>query len=201
MIASISGILVAKSPTEITVNVNGIGYSILIPLSTFQKLGEVNTQITLCTHLHVRDDALQLFGFATPEERELFRLLISISGIGPRIAQAILSGMSTEELRQHIASGETAPLMSIPNVGRKTAERIVLELRDKLAKGVESVQMAIASPTPAAVRNETLLALTSLGYARLSAEKAIRTALRESGAASLSVEELIKLALRHVSDR
>ncbi len=202
MIASLTGILTSKSPTEITVDVHGVGYAVLIPLSTFQALGPVSSTVSLVTHLHVREDAMVLFGFATTEERDLFRLLISVTGIGPKIAQAMLSGMSAEELRQHIAAGRSAPLTAIPNVGRKTAERIVLELRDKLAKtSGESSPMGEPSPTPTAVRSETLSALTSLGYGRPVAEKAIRAALHDAGTSALSVEQLIKIALRHITDR
>ncbi len=202
MIASLTGTLTSKSPTEITVDVHGVGYAVLIPLSTFQTLGPVASTVSLFTHLHVREDAMQLFGFATTEERELFRLLISVTGIGPKIAQAMLSGMSAEELRQHIAAGRTTPLTAIPNVGRKTAERIVLELREKVAKATGEHPFAgepVATST--AVRSETLSALTSLGYGRPAAEKAIRAALHDAGTNALTVEELIKLALRHVTDR
>jgi Holliday junction DNA helicase RuvA len=182
MIASLTGILKSKSPTEVLVDVNGVGYAVSIPLSTFERLGTQNSHITLYTHLVVREDAMQLFGFATEEERSLFRLLISVNGIGPKIAQAVLSGLSVAELKQHVAGGNIAALTAIPNVGRKTAERLVLELRDKIDK------------VPTA---EALLALTSLGYQRTAAEKAIRQALNETDGASLTVEELIKRGLQH----
>lgn len=200
MIASLSGTLKFKSPTEVLVDVNGVGYSVLIPLSTYEKLGALNSPTVLLTHLHVREDALLLFGFATEDERHLFRLLISVSGIGPKIAQGILSGISASALRRYIVTGNSAALTSIPNVGKKTAERLVVELRDKIAKSETFGESALPpGDKREGARTEALLALTSLGYNRQSADKAIRAALQESDGASVSVEELIKKALRHVS--
>ncbi|HWP82310.1 MAG TPA: Holliday junction branch migration protein RuvA [Bacteroidota bacterium] len=199
MIASLTGILKAKSPTEALVDVNGVGYSVNIPLSTFERLDGVNSTVTLFTYLHVREDALQLFGFASEEERYAFKLLISVNGIGPKIAQGILSGMSVSELRSNIASSNIGALISIPGVGRKTAERLVVELRDKIGKFEPALSTAAASPAEA--RTEALLALTSLGYQRLTAEKAIRQALAETNGTDLSLEELIKRALRVVSSK
>ena len=199
MIASLAGILKFKSPTEVLVDVNGVGYSVLIPLSTFEKLGPLNSPTVLLTHLHVREDALILFGFATEEERHLFRLLISVSGIGPKIAQGILSGISASDLRRHIVTGNSNALTAIPNVGKKTAERLVVELRDKIAK-TDSFGESVLPPGDKreGARSEALLALTSLGYNRQAAEKGIRTALQETDGANISVEELIKKALRHL---
>ncbi len=198
MIASLTGILKHKSPTEVLVDVNGVGYSVSIPLSTYSGLGEVDAPIHLLTHLHVREDALQLFGFATESERELFRRLIGISGIGPKTAQGILSGIAVADLREYIASGNIGALTAIPGVGRKTAERLVVELRDKIgAVGSSTDFAATPSDTNAQVRNEALLALTSLGYNRIAAEKALRSALQDSHGNRLSLEELIKKALKH----
>ncbi|MBI4427725.1 MAG: Holliday junction branch migration protein RuvA [Ignavibacteriales bacterium] len=199
MIASLTGTLRFKSPTEVLIDVNGVGYSALIPLSTFEKLGPLNSSVVLLTHLHVREDALQLFGFATEDERNLFRLLISVSGIGPKIAQGILSGISASDLRRHIVTGNSAALTAIPNVGKKTAERLVVELRDKIAKSEFRESALPPGDKREGARTEALLALTSLGYNRQSADKAIRAALEESDGAGVSVEELIKKALRHVS--
>ena len=134
MIASLSGILKSKSPTELLVEVNGVGYAVSIPLSTYSSIGEINAPVVLLTHLHVREDAMQLFGFATEAERHLFKMLISISGIGPKIAQGILSGISVSEIRQHISSGNVSALTAIPGVGKKTAERLIVELRDRIGK-------------------------------------------------------------------
>jgi len=202
MIASLSGILRIKTPTEVLIDVNGIGYAVIIPLSTYEKLGELNSPATLLTHLHVREDALQLFGFATEEERFLFKLLISVNGIGPKIAQGILSGISVSDLKAHIAKENVAALTTIPGVGRKTAERLILELRDKIGKLEQILQMpATGKDQQAEMRLEALLALTSLGYNRPAAEKAIRQVLSESADASLSLQELIKRALRYASSK
>ncbi|HTP13379.1 MAG TPA: Holliday junction branch migration protein RuvA [Bacteroidota bacterium] len=198
MIASLSGILRSKSPTEVVVDVNGVGYVLSIPLSTYSKLGEVNTTAHLLTHLHVREDAMQLFGFATDAERQLFKLLISITGIGPKTAQGILSGMSVSDLQERILSGNVNALTAVPGVGRKTAERLVVELRDKVGKPDKTSEMAgTVTDKNADIRNEALLALTSLGYNRVTAEKAIRSALIHAGDATIGVEELIKRALKH----
>jgi Holliday junction DNA helicase RuvA len=200
MISYLQGRLAEKSPTEVTVDVNGVAYAVHIPLSTFEVLGEIGSEVKILTHLHFREDAMQLYGFATPAERDLFKLLISISGIGPRMAQGILSGVSVNELKSFIVQGNFNALMSIPGVGKKTAERLVIELRDKVGKLPTLGREAPATEDKtAAIRSEALLALTSLGYARATAEKAIRSVLQESNGSGLSVEELIKRALRHTS--
>ena len=175
MIASLTGVLKIKSPTEILLDVHGVGYAVTIPLSTYEKLGEVGATQTLLTHLHVREDVMQLFGFATDEERHFFKLLISVSGIGPKIAQGILSGIAVSDLRQHISGGNIGALTAIPGVGRKTAERLVIELRDKTGK-IETSGIASFpnQDRDERLRQEALLALTSLGYNRPIAEKAIR---------------------------
>ncbi len=198
MITSLRGTLASKTPTEAVLLVNGIGYSVSIPLSTFEVLGEVNSTLSLHTYLHVREDALQLYGFATEAERDAFRLLISVSGIGPKMAQGILSGISVADLRSRIAEGNTAALTTIPGIGRKLAERLVVELRDRLPRlesGPSLLPPGTADQTR--IRSEALLALTSLGYTRAAAEKALRAALQETN--GVSVEELIKAALRQTA--
>ncbi|MEO8168486.1 MAG: Holliday junction branch migration protein RuvA, partial [bacterium] len=134
MIASLRGTLLAKSATELTVDVNGVGYSVSIPLSTYEKIGEPNTPVTLLTYLHVREDMLQLYGFSTEEERSLFKLLISVSGVGPRMAQTVLSGISANDFINYIRDGNHTALTRIPGIGRKIAERLVVELREKISK-------------------------------------------------------------------
>jgi Holliday junction DNA helicase RuvA len=196
MITSLTGILTSKSPTEICIDVQGVGYSVSIPLSTYERLGEAGSPISILTHFHVREDAMQLFGFATEKERQLFRLLISVSGIGPKIAQGILSRIQVDELQVHITGGHINELTTIPGIGKKTAERLVLELRDKVAKSMPSTG-TLAVPESSSIRNEALQALTSLGYSPQVAEKTIRQVLIESGTAAISVEELIKRALRY----
>lgn len=193
MISFLDGILVSKSPTEIIVDVNGVGYAVHIPLSTFEKLDGVNQRVRIFTHLHVREDAMLLFGFVSEAEREIFRLLIGVSGIGPKIAQGVLSGMDASELRQAILSNNIAALTAIQGVGRKTAERIVMELRDKVGR------MGEIAPTAGqpGLRSEALQALLSLGYTRAGAESALNAVLKNSG--ELPVEELVKQALHHGS--
>lgn len=202
MIATLTGILKFKSPTEILVEVHGIGYTISIPLSTYEKLGDLGSSVSLLTHFHVREDAMLLFGFSTEEERRLFKLLISVSGIGPKIAQSTLSGMNVEELKSHIVGGNVNALMAIPGVGRKTAERLIVELRDKAGKTLtESEPISVIGMATAAMRIEALQALTSLGYNQQIAEKAIRLVVKEAEGSTISLEELIKRALRHTNAR
>ena len=197
MIASLTGILKAKLPTEVLVDVNGVGYSISIPFSTFEKLGEPNATVTLLTHLQVREDALQLYGFLTEDERYFFRLLISVSGIGPKIAQGILSGISVKELRDHSVGGNAGALTAIPGIGKKTAERLILELREKVSRTDGSSGIA---PRPSDdQRTQALMALTSLGYSKSISEKALQRVFSESPPTNLSLEEIIKRALRHTT--
>jgi len=197
MIASLTGVLKIKSPTEILLDVNGVGYAILIPLSTFETLGETGTTITLLTHLQVREDALQLYGFASETELVLFKLLISVTGIGPKIAQGILSGISASDLKNYLVQGNVGALTAIPGVGRKTAERLILELRDKVNKEETTSALSIQSSSKDSVRTQALLALTSLGYSRPVAEKALRRALDDANGSDQSIEDLIKSALKY----
>ncbi len=200
MISSLHGTLVHKAPTEVVIDVQGVGYSVSIPLSTFETLGNVMGTVTLLTHLHVREDALQLYGFSTEDERSAFKLLISVSGIGPRMAQGILSGIAVNDLKNHITGGNIGALTAIPGVGRKLGERLVVELRDKISKLETTSTMLAGSTDPQArIRSEALLALTSLGYTRPAAEKALRAALQEANGRETSIEELIKTSLRHAT--
>jgi Holliday junction DNA helicase RuvA len=200
VIARLTGKLAAKSPAEIVVDVGGVAFALSIPLSTFDRLADVGSQVSVHTHLHVREDALQLYGFFTEEERDIFRTLISVNGIGPKMAQGILSGIPVAALKGHILSGNSMALTAIPGVGRKIAERLVVELRDRIAKSDGATLSAGAStPNGSRVRAEALLALTSLGYNRPAAEKAIRGAVQESPDAESSVEALVKAALRHAA--
>jgi Holliday junction DNA helicase RuvA len=197
MISYLTGKLTEKSPTEITVEVNGVAYSVLIPLSTYEVLQETGSSVKILTYLHVREDAIQLYGFATPGERDLFKMLVSISGIGPKMAQGILSGVSVNELKNFILHANFSGLTSIPGVGKKIAERLVLELRDKVGK--LEYEAPRTEDKASAIRGEALLALTSLGYSRPVAEKTIRLVLQESDGTTITVEELIKRALRYSS--
>lgn len=199
MISLLTGTLVHKSPTELVVDVNGVGYSVHIPLSTYEQMEHVGGAVKLFTHMHVREDAIQLFGFATEHEREFFRLLISVNGIGPKMAQGVLSGLSTAELREAILRGNITLLTSIPGVGRKTAERIVIELRDKLGREATAAPELPSTAKQMKIRAEAAVALMALGYSRASAEKALLAVIRESAGKEHSTEELIRLALRHTN--
>ncbi len=196
MIGSLRGHLVSKSPTDITVDVNGVGYTLSVSLTTSEALGAPGQTVSVLTHLHVREDALQLYGFATEDERRIFQQLISVSGIGPRTALGILSGTQPEELRHAITSGDLDILTRLPNVGRKTAERLVLELREKITSpgGTPAEKRTAASAEQ--LRADALMALAALGFPRPVAEKALRQVLHEEKGTSLTVEELIKRALR-----
>lgn len=199
MIATLRGTLAAKAPTEVVVEVQGVGYAVAIPLSTYEKLGNPGSPAFLFTHQHVREDALLLFGFATEEERTMFRLLLSVTGIGPKMGLGILSGIPVSELRSHLAEGNVQALIAIPGIGRKLAERLVVELREKLGKGDALLTGHVSGTGVGQTRNEALQALLSLGYSRPAAEKALRSAIQQSGGESASLEQLIKLALRNAA--
>jgi Holliday junction DNA helicase RuvA len=196
MIASLRGTLSVKSPTEIVVDVGGVGFALNIPLSTSEKIGQAGDQVSLLTHLVVREDALQLYGFASAEERDLFRILLSVTGIGPRMAQGILSGISVGELRSAIAARNTASLTSVPGIGRKLADRLVVELRDKIGKLDDASHPAVpGAEGESTLRSEAALALISLGYSRVAAERAIRSTLQDDPSLVSSLEALIKGAI------
>jgi len=199
MISQLKGTILQKSPTEVVIDVHGVGYLLSIPLSTSEAISGIGSEITLLTHMHVREDAMILFGFATEAEREIFDLLISISGIGPKIALAILSGISPENLREAIRIGNVEAFTSISGVGRKTGERIILELKNKFGK-IDTAR-TVDTPTSQQLKNrsEAIIALLSLGYNRTTAESVIRAVISESQSKNLSVEEMIKKALHHSS--
>jgi Holliday junction DNA helicase RuvA len=195
MIAQLRGRLVDKRPNQVIVDVSGVGYQVHIPLSTFYALGELHDEATLLIHTHVREDALSLYGFLTAREKHFFELLISASGVGPSLALKILSGMSVDELVPAIRKDNVAQLMRIPGVGRKTAERMVVELRDKLA-ALEAV-MPEPSTSPTGLEGDVVSALLNLGYDRRAAEQAVEAAQRNGGAGSF--EELLRATLQQLS--
>lgn len=196
MIGHLKGHLIDKSPTRILLDVHGVGYDIQIPLSTFEKLGTIGEETALLTYLHVREEALTLFGFATAAEKQLFQLLLAVSGIGPKIAQGILSGSSVETFRQNVLRGEIAALTAIPGVGKKTAERIIVELKDKIGVLQEETRLAGVDRTGMSFQEQAMQALVSLGYARAAAQKAIERVVQENPHAPL--EDIIKQALRYI---
>ncbi len=199
MISHLKGTIVRKSPTELAIDVNGVGYSVNISLSTFEAIGPATGEVRILTYMHVREDAIQLYGFATEAERELFRLLISVSGIGPKMAQGILSGLNPTELKDAIAAGNIPALTSISGVGMKTAERIVLELRNRLGKVEGGEPSVVPTSGQLKARSEAVIALMSLGYSRATAEKTLQQVARESDHGDFTVEEMIKRALHHTA--
>jgi holliday junction DNA helicase RuvA len=193
MIGQLRGKLADKRPNQVLVDVGGVGYVVLVPLSSFAALGELHTEVTLLVHTHVREDALALYGFVSSREKHLFELLISASGVGPSLALKILSGMSVDELVPAIRGNNLAGLTKIPGVGRKTAERIVLELKDKLETVAIAVEKAAPS-TPAGVEADVVSALTNLGYEIRIAEKAVEDARHEAGTGNF--EKLLRATLQ-----
>jgi len=197
MIAYLRGTILDKQPNLIIVDVQGVGYEVHVPLSTYYEVGDTGTEIALRIHTHVREDALHLYGFLTPLEQQLFERLIGISGIGPKLAVAVLSGIEPGELVGAIQRGDVARLTGIPGIGRKTAERIVLELKDRLARiTVPDVDHAAAVSPGDRVRDDVLSALQNLGYHRPLAEKAVNSTLPSISAPSF--EHALKAALREL---
>jgi holliday junction DNA helicase RuvA len=197
MIGQLRGRLAEKRPNQVLVDVGGVGYVILVPLSTFAALGDLHTEVTLLIHTHVREDALSLYGFVSSREKHLFELLISASGVGPSLALKILSGMSVDELVPAIRGNDLARLTKIPGVGRKTGERMVVELKDKLEAVVVMEAERPAASSPAGVEADVVSALINLGYEARVAEKTVEETRKESGAANF--EKLLRAALQALS--
>jgi len=194
MIAQLAGALAYKSPEHLVVDVQGVGYQVLVSLNSFYRLPEPGDPVRLLIHTHVREDALQLYGFIDREEKELFLLLTSVSGIGPRLALNILSGRPTTELLDALEAGDLVRLVAIPGVGKKTAERLVVELRDKI-KAVKGTRGADDSRRATGLEAEAVSALVNLGYRQNEAEQAVKAA-RAAGASDL--EAVIRTALKRV---
>jgi len=198
VIAQLRGRLLEKHPNRIVVDVNGVGYDVFVPLSTFYGLGEAGADVVLRVHTHVREDALALYGFTTLLEQELFERLIGVSGIGPKVALAVLSGIEPEDLIRAIERGDHARLTAIPSVGRKTSERIVLELRDRLPRAQAAASASSGARSEGSlVRDDVLSALVNLGYHRPLAEKAVAAAL--TTAPDGGFERTLKQALRELA--
>jgi len=198
VIAQLRGRLLRKQPQEAVVEVGGVGYRVAIPLSTFYRLGETGCEVTLLTHTHVREDALALFGFLTAAEQALFERLILVSGVGPRLALSILSGIEAPELVAALQSGDVVRLTRIPGVGKKTAERLVVELKDKV-KGLLEQEELPAAASPASAQEDLVSALVHLGYSRSEAERGVERALREGGEGRF--EDLLRRSLHVLSGR
>lgn len=196
MIEYVTGKLAEKHPTYVVVEAAGVGYRVHIPISSFTHLGEPGSDVRLLTHHHLREDTEELYGFATSEERTLFLLLIGVSGIGPRLAQAILSGIPSAALRDALAHSDLGALTRIPGVGKKTAERMVVELKEKVMRLVPE---GAETPVPGGAAgddDEAVLALVTLGYNRYEARQAVgRVRTQQS---DLALEEIIRAAIRSV---
>jgi Holliday junction DNA helicase RuvA len=198
MIAFLRGRVLDKQPNKVIVDVQGVGYELHVPLSTYYDIGDTGDEVALRVHTHVREEALQLYGFLTPLEQQVFERLISISGIGPKLGIAVLSGIETRELVVAVQRGDVGRLTSVPGIGKKTAERIVLELKDRLAPLVVPAGVdAVAGGSPVdRLRGDLVSALQNLGYHRPAAEKAVDTTL--SSTSEPSFEQALRSALREL---
>jgi len=206
MIAHLSGTLLSKQPNSVILDVGGVGYEVNIPVSTFYDLDEEGSSVKLRIYTHVREDTLQLFGFKTARERELFLKVISVSGIGPQLGIKLLSGMSADEMIASIRTNNLAKLTLIPGIGRKTAERLVMELHDRVAS-LSSTELeeelgaktetGAPIPTEDSMRADVLSALLNLGYQRSAAEKAVSSAVDEGG--DISVELILRRSLKKLA--
>ncbi|MBZ5537177.1 MAG: Holliday junction branch migration protein RuvA [Acidobacteriia bacterium] len=200
MIAHLTGKILSKQPNQVILDVGGVGYDVTIPLSTFYELPDDSTPISLNIYTHVREETIALFGFLTPPEKQVFEKLISVSGIGPKLGIAILSGMSVNELVPSIQHGNVVRLTHIPGVGKKTAERLVLELRDKLS----TLAPAGGAPRPEwpahvnQIKEDAVSALMNLGYSAVLSEKAVREVLHSEGNEQ-TFENLLKKSLQFLT--
>jgi len=195
MIGQLRGRLVEKRPNQVLVDVGGVGYLVQVPLSTYAALGELHTEVTLLIHTHVREDALALYGFVSAREKHFFEMLLSASGVGPTLALKILSGMSVEELVPAIRGSDLVRLTKIPGVGRKTAERMVVELKDRLE--IVAIEAERPAASPAGVEADVISALVNLGYDGRTAEGAVGEAKRAAGTANF--EKLLRAALQSLT--
>jgi len=191
MIAYLTGKIIFKKPTKIVLDVNGVGYLVNISISTFEKIAEKENFVSLFIHTSVKEDAIDLYGFSTEAEKEMFELLINVNGIGPKLAQSILSGIQIDDLREAIKTANLSRIIATPGIGRKTGERLIIELRDKVDSIAESFDKSFSGSFT--VKNDAVAALTNLGYNQKNAEKIVRDIL--SGEPDISIEDLIKKAL------
>jgi Holliday junction DNA helicase RuvA len=199
VIARLSGIIIEKSVMNCLVDVHGAGYLVIIPLSTFYELPEIGSQVILKTYMHVREDAISLYGFLTDEERDAFQMMISISGIGPKLAINILSGITAGEWFRAVAGEDIKRLTVIPGIGRKTAERMILELKEKVARlSIERFPSSKTVSATAQIKEDALSALVNLGYKGSTAKEAVEKIVKE-GKEFLSIDQILKEALRLLS--
>jgi holliday junction DNA helicase RuvA len=196
VIAHLRGRVLRKNPQEVIVDVAGVGYKVAIPVSTFYRLGEEGAEVSLRVHTHVREDALALYGFLTAHEQDLFERLIQVAGVGPKLAVNILSGIEAAELAAALRGSDVARLTRVPGVGKKTAERLVVELKDKMPPVLTPSEAAETLP-PSTPKEDLLSALAHLGYSRGEAERGVDRALRDDGDGRF--EDLLRRALQIVS--
>lgn len=192
MIGHLTGKIISSKPTHILLDVNGVGYAIKISINTFERISG-KEKVSLYIHTNVKEDAITLFGFYSESEKEMFELLISISGVGPKSALSLLSGISTDELKQAIVTNNIERIIAVPGIGRKTAERLILELKNK----VRDIKEEGITPTQTSAQKEAIAALTTLGYNLTSSEKAVNKIL--SDLPECSLEELIKRSLKELN--
>jgi holliday junction DNA helicase RuvA len=197
VIAELRGRLLRKQPQEVVIDVAGVGYRVTIPLSTFYRIGEPGADLTLLIHTHVREDTLALFGFLTAAEQALFERLIAVSGVGPKLAISILSGIEAPDLVAALKASDISRLTRIPGVGKKTAERLSLELKDKM-QGLAASEEAVPASAPASAQEDLVSALVHLGYSRPEAERGVERALAQGEG---RFEELLRRSLRVLSGR
>lgn len=198
MITFVQGLVAEKEPTRAVIDVQGIGYELFVPVSTYEKIPAVGSACKLLTYMHVREDIMQLYGFASEEERSFFLLLISVSGIGPKSGISMMSGIAIRDFKAAVLNEDVQLLTAIPGIGKKTAQRIVVELKDKITKmgDITLTTKHTTSSTNLQVADEALMALISLGYSKPIAEKAITRLVREAGDKPLALQDMIKQALR-----
>jgi holliday junction DNA helicase RuvA len=199
MIARLSGTILSKRATEVILDVGGVGYRVFVPTSTLERLPADGKSVVLHTHLHVREDAMQMYGFSSEDALSVFETMLAVSGVGPKLALAALSAMTPAELRSSVTGGDAAMLTRIPGVGRKTAERMILELRDRFAAldgtGLSTAMSAGTTPDGSQARADALAALVSLGFTKGAAEKTLLKVIKANPDAT-STEALVRLSLR-----
>jgi len=196
MIGYLKGNIINLSPTKLLLEVNGVGYNLFISLNTYNKLNSIQNPVSVFTHLSVRQDSLDLYGFFSNSEKEMFELLISVTGIGPKLALQILSGIQTDELKNAVSTGNINRIKAVPGIGKKTAERLILELKDKMFQIKDDNASSVSSKT-FEIRTDALSALNMLGYSPKFAEKVIKQILDENP--NVTLEELIKLSLSYLN--
>jgi Holliday junction DNA helicase RuvA len=197
MIAQLRGLLAQKTADRLVIDVQGVGYEVLVPFSTYYELGEVGETVVLHIHTHVREDSLTLYGFRTPEEKKLFMSLIQISGVGPRMGVMILSGLPVNDFTEAVSAGDISRLSSVPGVGKKTAERITLEMKDKVGMLFPEVETAEVSLRGGRLQNDVVSALVNFGYLRSKAETAVSRAIQEEDTDRFDV--VLRMALKELS--